>query len=440
MIRNNKLNYYLTAIALIFAIGLGLNGCKKKDKEFTVTFETGAGGSAVAQQIVKDGGKVTKPADPTRDGYVFDKWYKESAHTTEWNFSTDLVRGNTTLYAKWNVPPTYSIGASALTSFGALQTPYAQPAAKTVTITNTGTGSVTLTQPTATNYDIGALSTTTLAANGATATFTVRPKASLAVGTYNETITINGTNSESATVNASFMVTEAPPSVITITLQPVSRTLTEGSITGSLTVMASATEGATLSYQWYSNETNSNEGGTSLGEGARNTFFTIPTDLTAEGSPYYYYCVVSATGGATPVSSNVATITISSEHTAGTVEAKYQFSGGVWMNVDWEEIVGAVPTLDENTFTVTGGGVNISFTGVYTDGGGTGTLGFSDQWAYLYDSSGKIGFVITAIGEIEVFIGKTMSDNFTASYPEPFDFFDTKDMQDTVNGRSWWEP
>jgi len=104
---------------------------------------------------------------------------------------------------------TYTISASTLSSFGSLQTPYTQPAAQTVTITNTGTGQVTFTQPTATYYGIGALTTSTLATTGATATFTVRPKAGLAVGNYDETIVINGTGGASATVNVSFSVTAA---------------------------------------------------------------------------------------------------------------------------------------------------------------------------------------------------------------------------------------
>ena len=108
---------------------------------------------------------------------------------------------------------TYTISASTITSFGSLQTPYTQPDAQTVTITNTGTGSVTLTQPTSTNYDIGTLSTTTLASTGATATFTVQPKAGLAVGTYNEIIYIYGSNSVEATVATSF---EVLPVVINI--------------------------------------------------------------------------------------------------------------------------------------------------------------------------------------------------------------------------------
>jgi len=104
--------------------------------------------------------------------------------------------------------PTFSITASVLASFGSMQMPYTQPYAQTVTVTNAGEESVTLTQPTAEHYDIGLLSTETLAENGATATFTVQPKAGLAVGAYNETITINGSGGVSTTVNAVFEVTE----------------------------------------------------------------------------------------------------------------------------------------------------------------------------------------------------------------------------------------
>ncbi|GBU24856.1 hypothetical protein R83H12_01491 [Fibrobacteria bacterium R8-3-H12] len=97
------------------------------------------------------------------------------------------------------------ISATALNSFGTLATPYSQPAVQTVTITNNSAAAVTLTQPTSTNFDIGTLSATSLAA-GATATFTVQPKASLAVGTYNETIFISGSDGTGATAIANFNV------------------------------------------------------------------------------------------------------------------------------------------------------------------------------------------------------------------------------------------
>ena len=106
---------------------------------------------------------------------------------------------------------TFYINASPTTLvFESLEMPYSQPAAKTVTITNTGTGSVTLTQPTATNYEIGTLTAATLAA-GEKSTFTVRPKAGLAEGQtgitrLNETLTISGTDDSSATVTVIFDV------------------------------------------------------------------------------------------------------------------------------------------------------------------------------------------------------------------------------------------
>jgi len=91
-------------------------------------------------------------------------------------------------------------------AFGSLPTGYTQPAAQTVTITNTGTGSVTLSLPTVADYYISTLSRTTITA-GQTATFTLRPNSLLPAGNYNRTITISGSGGAKATINTTFTVT-----------------------------------------------------------------------------------------------------------------------------------------------------------------------------------------------------------------------------------------
>jgi uncharacterized repeat protein (TIGR02543 family) len=50
---------------------------------------------------VDSGAIVGAPAPPTREGYTFEGWYKETTYTFAWDFANDVVKSNTTLYAKW---------------------------------------------------------------------------------------------------------------------------------------------------------------------------------------------------------------------------------------------------------------------------------------------------------------------------------------------------
>ena len=68
--------------------------------ECTVTFVSN-GGSEVEPQKVQFGEKIKKPADPVREGYSFNGWYADLDRTQLWNFDTDTVQGNMTLYAGW---------------------------------------------------------------------------------------------------------------------------------------------------------------------------------------------------------------------------------------------------------------------------------------------------------------------------------------------------
>ena len=111
---------------------------------YTVTFET-SGGSAVGPVTVDAGSTVTKPADPTKSGYTFGGWYKDSTLQTPWDFANDTVTADTTLYAKWtaNPPapsyddpdPTYAVSAPAAENGKIAVSPKNASAGSTVTIT-----------------------------------------------------------------------------------------------------------------------------------------------------------------------------------------------------------------------------------------------------------------------------------------------------------------
>ena len=76
----------------------------KPTSEYTVRFEANGGSPAPRSQTISQGGKVTEPAAMTRTGYDFGGWYKEAACVNQWNFATNTVTGNITLYAKWDPP------------------------------------------------------------------------------------------------------------------------------------------------------------------------------------------------------------------------------------------------------------------------------------------------------------------------------------------------
>jgi multidomain protein with s-layer homology region, glug motif, ig motif, i-set domain len=76
--------------------------------QYTVNFDT-QGGSPVASVKVEHGKTVTKPADPVKASFTFGGWYKERECTTRWNFATDTVTADITLYAKWQTTSTTSI-------------------------------------------------------------------------------------------------------------------------------------------------------------------------------------------------------------------------------------------------------------------------------------------------------------------------------------------
>ena len=70
--------------------------------QYTITFNTNEG-STIAPITQDYNTSVTKPADPTRDGYTFGGWYTDNGtFDNEYTFTTMPVDG-VELYAKWNI-------------------------------------------------------------------------------------------------------------------------------------------------------------------------------------------------------------------------------------------------------------------------------------------------------------------------------------------------
>lgn len=70
-----------------------------KSQAHRVKFDA-QGGSSVNGQTPASGSTVTKPTDPTREGYTFAGWYTDEACTEAYDFSV-AVTADMTLYAKW---------------------------------------------------------------------------------------------------------------------------------------------------------------------------------------------------------------------------------------------------------------------------------------------------------------------------------------------------
>lgn len=116
------------------------------------------------------------------------------------------------------IDPVYSILVdSKIKDFGTAQEGYPKIESGKIKIRNTGNQEVTLNQPVGKNYDLGALSTVTIAGNEE-AEFSVLPKNGLTPGTYEEVINIIGTNNINESITLNFIVT--PKTTASISSEP----------------------------------------------------------------------------------------------------------------------------------------------------------------------------------------------------------------------------
>lgn len=76
--------------------------------QYTVSFNSNGGSQVLDITDISYDTTITAPAAPTKSGYAFGGWYVDEALTTPWNFNTDKVTENKTLFAKWTtiyIPP-----------------------------------------------------------------------------------------------------------------------------------------------------------------------------------------------------------------------------------------------------------------------------------------------------------------------------------------------
>ena len=78
-------------------------GGTTEQREYTVTFDSD-GGSKVESITVKEGERVEKPVSPTKASldkqYKFMGWF---VGEKQWTFDTDVVEGDLTLKARWEI-------------------------------------------------------------------------------------------------------------------------------------------------------------------------------------------------------------------------------------------------------------------------------------------------------------------------------------------------
>ena len=130
----------VSAVGNTMTFNLGTGGGAVTTR--TVTFNANGGSPTPAMQTVNNNSLVTQPTAPTRSGFTFGGWWTAQTGGTQWNFASDRVTANITLWARWTAVTTYTVTFNAN---GGTPT----PAQQTV---NAGGFATQPTAPTRTNF------------------------------------------------------------------------------------------------------------------------------------------------------------------------------------------------------------------------------------------------------------------------------------------------
>ena len=178
-------------------------------KSVSVSADPAEGGTVTGGGILENGQSATVTAVPGA-GYAFIGWTEDGQTVSTENPWTFTPEGDRALTANF-VPKTYTLTLTA-PEFDAVEEGYAQPAAKPLTITSTGNldatiASVALSGDGAERFILNKTDGATIPAGTVdSATYTVRPKAALAIGTYTATVTATYNDGATAAAEVSFTV------------------------------------------------------------------------------------------------------------------------------------------------------------------------------------------------------------------------------------------
>lgn len=163
------------------------------------------------------------------------------------------------------------------------------------------------------------------------------------VGVLYYYVVITNSNSCTLTSNVSGGITINTLPTISSQPSPSSQSnICQNATPSSISITGTATSG-TVAYQWYSNTTNFNSGGTLI-SGATFSSYTPPTTSTGT---LYYYCVVSQTGNSCSVNSNTASVTVIAPNTSGLAA-----TGATTTVGDKAVITVTSPNLSAGTYTL----------------------------------------------------------------------------------------
>ncbi len=95
---------FLMVMVLVLSLGISCSGGGGGGNAvyYTVTWNLNYEGAPSPEAERAEAGTfLTEPSEPEREGFIFTGWYKEAACDNLWNFTADVITGNTELYAGW---------------------------------------------------------------------------------------------------------------------------------------------------------------------------------------------------------------------------------------------------------------------------------------------------------------------------------------------------